>query len=171
MLKKLKLLTMKKNTLKKEIESFKMFTMHCLRTVANMPKWQRGVVKKMKRVKEDHKSTLMQIKDTKCEVENLKEELLNAYSKIKFLELEVIQANVKVERITTKKLDSFLTSQKSFLDKTGLGYTSEESSSAEPKKEMKFVLTKVVEKLKNKSPIDEEKAVWKNLRQKGSHCL
>ena len=52
----------------------------------------------------------MQLKDTKCEVEELKEELLNAYSKIKFLELEIIQANVKVERISTKKLDSVLSS-------------------------------------------------------------
>ena len=59
----------------------------------------------------------------------MKEDLLNAYSKIKFLELEVIQANVKVERITTKKLDNVLSSQKPFSDKTGLGYTSEGSSS------------------------------------------
>ena len=52
----------------------------------------------------------MQLKGTKCEVEELKEELLNAYSKIKFLELEIIQANVKVEHISTKKLDSVLSS-------------------------------------------------------------
>ena len=86
-----------------------------------------SAVKKMKRIEEDHKSTLVQLKDAKCEVENLKEELLNAYSKIKFLELEVIQANAKVECITTKKLDNVLTSQKSFLDETGLGYTGEGS--------------------------------------------
>ena len=74
----------------------------------------------MKRIEEDHKFTLVQLKDAKCEVHNLKEELLNAYLKIKFLKLEVIQANVKVDRITTKKLDSVLSSQKAFLDKTGL---------------------------------------------------
>ena len=51
----------------------------------------KNVVKKMKRIEEDHKSTLAQILDAKCEVEDLKEELLNAYSKIKFLELEVIK--------------------------------------------------------------------------------
>ena len=33
----------------------------------------------------------------RCEVEGLKGELVKAYSKIKFLELEIIQANVKVE--------------------------------------------------------------------------
>lgn len=44
-------------------------------------------VKKMKKVEEEHRSTLVQLKDAKCEVEELKEELLNAYSKIKFLEL------------------------------------------------------------------------------------
>ena len=53
----------------------------------------KSAVKKMKRVEEDHKSTLVQLEDAKCEVENLKEELLNAYSKIRFLELKVIQAN------------------------------------------------------------------------------
>ena len=65
--------------------------------------------------------------------------MLNAYSKIKFLELEVIQANVKMERITTMKLDKVLLSQKPSSDKTGLGYTGERSSSNKPKKEMKFV--------------------------------
>ena len=88
----------------------------------------KSAVKKMKRIEEDHKSTLAQLKEAKCEFEGFKEELLNAYSKIKFLELEVIQANVKVELITTKKLDNVLLSQKPFLDKTGLGYTSEGSS-------------------------------------------
>ena len=47
----------------------------------------------------------MQLKEAKCEVEGLKRELVEAYSKIKFLELEIIQANVKVVRISTKKLD------------------------------------------------------------------
>ena len=70
----------------------------------------KNVAKKMKKIEEEHKSTLVQLKDTKCEVEGLKEELLNAYSKIKFLELEIIQANVKVERISTKKLNSVLSS-------------------------------------------------------------
>ena len=69
----------------------------------------------------------MQLKDAKCEVENLKEELLNAYSKIKFLKLEVIQVKVKVECITTMKLENVLSSQNAFLDKTRLGYTGEGS--------------------------------------------
>ena len=51
--------------------------------------------------------------------------MLEAYSKIKFLELEIIQANVKVECISAKKLDNMLFSQKSSHDKTGLGYISE----------------------------------------------
>ena len=38
--------------------------------------------------------------------------MVEAYSKIKFLELEIIQANVKVECISTKKLDNVLSSQK-----------------------------------------------------------
>ena len=50
----------------------------------------KNAVKKMKKIEEEHKSTLVQLKDVKCEVEGLKEELLNAYSTIKFLELEII---------------------------------------------------------------------------------
>ena len=63
-------------------------------------------VKKMKKVEEEHRCILVQLKEAKCEVEGLKGELVKAYSKIKFLELEIIQANVKVERISTKKLDN-----------------------------------------------------------------
>ena len=70
----------------------------------------KSAIKKMKKIEEDHKSTLVQLKEVKCKVKELKEELLNAYSKTKFLELEIIQANVKVECISTKKLDSVLSS-------------------------------------------------------------
>ena len=45
----------------------------------------KNVIKKMKKIEEKHKSTLVQLKDAKCEAEGLKEELLNAYLKIKFL--------------------------------------------------------------------------------------
>ena len=68
------------------------------------------VVKKMKKVEEEHWCILVQHKEAKCEVERLKGELVEAYSKIKFLELEIIQANVKVEHISTKTLDNMLSS-------------------------------------------------------------
>ena len=80
-------------------------------------------MKNMKNVEEEHRCILVQLKEAKCEVEGLKGELVEAYSNIKFLELEIIQANVKVERIYIKKLDNVLSSQKSSHDKTGLGYT------------------------------------------------
>lgn len=102
----------------------------------------------MKKVEEEHRGILVQLKEAKCEVEGLKGELVEAYSKIKFLELEIIQANIKVERISTKKLDNVLSSQKSSHDKTGLSYIGEGSSSSEPKKEVRFVSTKNEEKLK-----------------------
>ena len=92
-------------------------------------------MKKMKKVEEEHREILVQLKEAKCEVEGLKRELVEAYSKIKFLELEIIQANVKVVRISTKKLDNVLSSQKSSHDKIDLGYTREGSSSSIPKKE------------------------------------
>ena len=57
----------------------------------------KAAIKKMKRAEQEYKSLLMRYRETKCEVETLNEELTKAYSKIKFLELEVIQANAKVE--------------------------------------------------------------------------
>ena len=67
--------------------------------------------------------------------------------------LEIIQANVKVDRISTKKLNNVLSSKKSSHDKTGLGYTKEGSSSSKPKKEVRFVSTKNGEKLKEVKPL------------------
>ena len=87
--------------------------------------------------------------------------MVEAYSKIKFLELEIIQANVKVEHISTKKLDNVLSSQKSSHDKTSLGYTREGSSCSEPKKEVRFISAKNEEKLKEVKPEIETSAVVK----------
>ena len=56
----------------------------------------------------------MTYNEMKCEVEALNEELTEAYSKIKFLELEIIQANAKVEGVASKKLDEVLAHQKPF---------------------------------------------------------
>ena len=99
---------------------------------------------------------------------------MNAYSKIKFLELEIIQANVKVECIYTKKLNSMLSSKKSSNDKAGLGYTNEGSSSSEPKKEVRFVSAKNIEKSKKEKPeietlIVAKRTIGANQRIKGSH--
>ena len=65
----------------------------------------KATIKKMKKAKQDYKSILVRYKETKCEVEALNGELTKVYSKIKFLELEVIQANAKVEHVASKKLD------------------------------------------------------------------
>ena len=107
-------------------------------------------MKKMKKVEEEHRGILVQLKEAKCEVEGLKGELVKA-----------IQANVKVECISTKKLDNVLSSQKPSHDKTGLGYTREGSSSSEPKKEVKFVSAKNEGKLKEVKPEIETPAVVK----------
>ena len=88
-------------------------------------------------------------------METLNGELTEAYSKIKFLELEVIQVNAKVERVSSKKLDEVLAHQKPFSEKSRLGYTKESNSAANISKEMKFVrgkepivATTTVEKVK-----------------------
>ena len=48
----------------------------------------KAAVKKMKKAEEDYKSLLVRYKEAKCEIEMLNGELTEAYSKIKFLELE-----------------------------------------------------------------------------------
>ena len=96
----------------------------------------------MKKAEEDYRSLLMRYKEAKCEIETLNGELTKAYSKIKFLELEVDQANAKVDRVSSKKLDAVLSHQKPFSDKTRLGYTGESSLAANISKEMKFVKAK-----------------------------
>ena len=81
---------------------------------------------------------------------------------MKFLELKVIQANGKVERVSTKKLDDVLSSQKTFSDKTGLGYTGESSSAVNISKEVKFVKAKeqvVVVPTVEKENIEKKKNV------------
>ena len=50
-----------------------------------------------------------------------------------------MQANAKIERVTTKKLDDVISSQKCFSDKSGLGYTEGSSSSRNVTKEVKFI--------------------------------
>ena len=130
----------------------------------------------MKRAKQDYQSLLVRYKETKCKVEMLNEELTEAYSKIKFLELEVIQVNAKVERVSSKKLDEVLAHQKPFLEKkkNDLGYTRESSSSANASKEMKFVKAKEpVVATPTTEKVKFEKKPKENLFQshKGDHKL
>ena len=53
-----------------------------------------------------------------------------------------MQANAKIERVTTKKLDDVISSQKSFSEKSGVGYTGGSSSSKNVTKEVKFIKVK-----------------------------
>ena len=57
----------------------------------------KAAVKKMEKAEEDYRSLLVRYKEAKCEIEMLNGELTEAYAKVKFLELEVVQANAKVE--------------------------------------------------------------------------
>ena len=133
-----------------------------------------ATIKKMKRAQEDYRSLLIQYKETKCEMETLNGELTEAYSKIKFLELQVVQANAKVERVSSKKLDEVLAHRKPFFNKSGLGYTGESSSAANISKEVKFVkakdpmvATKNVEKVKleKKKNVTDQRFITKPPKQ------
>ena len=53
-----------------------------------------------------------------------------------------MQANAKIKRVSTKKLNDVISSQKQFLDKFRLGYTGESSSLGNATKEVKFVKAK-----------------------------
>ena len=86
---------------------------------------------------------------------------------MKFLELNVVQANAKVERVSTKKLDDVFSSQKTFSDKTGLGYIGESSSAVNISKEVKFVKAKeliVVASTVEKANVEKKKKNVANQR-------
>ena len=73
-----------------------------------------------------------------------------------------MQANAKIERVTTKKLDDVISSQKNFSDKSGLGYIGGSSSSGNVTKEVKFVKAKdpVIDDLTDeKLKVEEKKNV------------
>ena len=53
-----------------------------------------------------------------------------------------MQTNTKIEKVSAKKLDDFISSQKHFSDKSGLGYTGGSSSSGNVTKEVKFIKSK-----------------------------
>ena len=46
----------------------------------------KAAMKKMKKADEDYKSLLIRYKEAKCEIETLNGELLEAYTKVRFLE-------------------------------------------------------------------------------------
>ena len=68
----------------------------------------KAAVKKMKKAEEDYRSLLVRYKEAKCEIEMLNGELSETYTNVNFLELEVVQANAKVEQVSMKKLDDVL---------------------------------------------------------------
>ena len=102
----------------------------------------KAAVKKMKKAEEDYKSLLIRYKEAKCEIETLKGELSEVYTKVRFLEQVVVQANTKIDRVSTSKLDDVISSQKHFLDKSGLGYIGGSSSLGNVTKEVKFIKAK-----------------------------
>ena len=72
----------------------------------------KAAMKKTKKAEEDYRSLLMRHKEAKCEIEKLNGELSEAYIKVRLLEQEVVQANAKIERVSTKKLNDVISSQK-----------------------------------------------------------
>ena len=122
----------------------------------------KATVKKMKKAEEDYRSLLVRYKEAKCEIETLNGELTEAYTKVKFLELEVVQANAKVEQVSIKKLDDVLSSQNTFFDKTGLRYTGGSSSAVNISKDVKFVKAKepiIVASTAEKENVEKKKNV------------
>ena len=48
------------------------------------------VVRKMKKAEEEYKSLIINYKEAKCEIEILNGELSEAYTKVRFLEQEIV---------------------------------------------------------------------------------
>nr|POE83703.1 hypothetical protein CFP56_31428 [Quercus suber] len=123
----------------------------------------KAAVRKMKKAEEDYRSLLIRYKEAKCEIETLNGELSEAYTKVRFLEQEVVQAHAKIERVSSQKLDDVISSQKPFSDKSGLGYTGGSSSSAKATKEVKFV--KAIEPIVEEPILENVKAEKKNVSE------
>ena len=68
----------------------------------------KATVKKMKKAEEDYRSLLMRYKEAKCEIETLNGELIEAYTKVKFLELEVVQAITIILKYIMSRLQKFI---------------------------------------------------------------
>ena len=77
-----------------------------------------------------------------------------------------MQANTKIERVSTKKLNDVISSQKHFSDKSGLRYTKGSSSFGNVTKEVKFIKAKEPVKVgpTAKKPKIEEKRNVENQR-------
>ena len=104
----------------------------------------------------------MRYKEAKCEIETLNGELTETYTNVRFLEHEVVQGNAKVKGVSTKKHNDVLSSQKTFSDKTRLGYTGENSLGMNISKEVKFVKAKepvVVAPIVEKTKCEKKKNV------------
>ena len=74
----------------------------------------------------------------------------------------MVQANAKVERVSTKKLNDVISHKKSFSDKTRFVYTGESSSAVNISKEVKFVKAKepiVVNRTVGKAKVEKKKNV------------
>ena len=125
----------------------------------------KAAVKRMKKAEEDYRSLLMRHKEAKCEIEKLNGELSEAYTKVRFLKQEVVQANAKIDRVSTKKLNDVISSQKQFSDKFGLGNVGESSSSNNVTKEVKFVKAKGLIEV---APTIEKPMIEKGRRSGGS---
>ena len=129
-------------------------------------------VKKMKKAEEDYRSLLMRHKEAKCEIEKLNGELSEAYTKVRFLEQEVVQANAKIERVSIEKLNDVISSQKQFFDKSDLGCTRGSCSSGSVTKEMKFIKAKEqieVSPIAEKSKMEEKRNVDDKRMVNNSH--
>ena len=72
-----------------------------------------------------------------------------------------MQANTKIERVSTKKLDDVISSQKHFSNKSGLGYTGGSSSSSSVTKEVKFIKAK--EKIEVSPTVEKPKMEKRNV--------
>ena len=132
----------------------------------------KAAVKKMKKADEDYKSLLMRHKEAKCEIEKLNGELSEAYTKVRFLEQEVMQTNAKIERVSTKKLNDVISSQKQLSDKSSLGYIGGSSSSGSVTKEVKFIKAKEqieVSPTAEKPKMDEKRNVDDKRMLNNSH--
>ena len=86
-------------------------------------------LKKINTLEQEKKNLLVKLFDANELITSIKIENMSLIRKVKSLEFELSVAREQLDRTSTSKLDDMLNVQKSFYDKTGLGFVESVSTS------------------------------------------
>ena len=117
-------------------------------------------LKKINTFEQEKKNLLVKLFDTNELITSIKIENISLIEKVKSLESELSVAREQFDRTFTSKLDNMLNVQKSFSDKTGLGFVKSVSTSVvHPPKFVFATSTSTVHPSLSKVKVPKEEAL------------